>query len=321
MGALVIGTRVGLACVFAVAALSKASPSSFSAFVDSLRPVIPRARRRLAQAVAGSVVAAEACVAVLLLTPVPVAGLAAAVALLALLTGAVVWLVARRRAVTCRCFGPSEQRLGWRHVARNAGLLALAAAALAVELAAERGRVPAAGLATSAAIALSLLNLLLMLAVLRALRELADRGAPTRRTGLPLPAAGRRIGTFAAVDADGARWSANDLAHGARLVAFLDPNCEPCRREKPRLLEAASELGRDRVLAFVLAGEGADVLADELRARVRVAVVERRGPAEEAFGVEAYPTFIASRAGTIVAADHVVAGVLARVSVNGSPCA
>jgi hypothetical protein len=88
----------------------------------------------------------EAALLVLLAVPgAALVGFAAAVAVLAVFTGAVGREVAAGRAVSCRCFGAGAQRMGAPQIVRNLVLLGCAAAG-AVLAATGRGGASASAL-------------------------------------------------------------------------------------------------------------------------------------------------------------------------------
>ena len=130
MSYVVLGCRLLIAVVFAVAAGAKlSSRSGFAEFAASVRDLrlLPRP---LATPVAVAVVAAEGAV-VAAMAVAPAAGFVLAAALLTAVTAAAVAAMRHGRRVPCRCFGASGRPLGPRHVARNAVLLAAAAAGFA----------------------------------------------------------------------------------------------------------------------------------------------------------------------------------------------
>ncbi|MGP3966691.1 MauE/DoxX family redox-associated membrane protein [Streptomyces sp. 6N223] len=136
MDYLLLGCESLLIVTFLAAAAGKARPAGRRDFRRSLRDVgIPR---RLVPAVSVAVVAAEALAALLMLAaPTAPWGPALSVALLAVLTGGVARVLYDGRTVACACFGRAVRPLGAVHLVRNAALLLVAAAALAM--------VPAAG--------------------------------------------------------------------------------------------------------------------------------------------------------------------------------
>ncbi|MFH9009632.1 hypothetical protein ACH4E5_41220 [Streptomyces afghaniensis] len=110
---------------------------------------------------------------------------------------------------------------------------------------------------TSAVVLVGILcavDLLLTIGVIKKLREYGPAGpagAPGR--GMAPLRPGEELPAFTAVAVDGAPVSRSWLPGGA-LLAFLSPNCEPCRAKLPELVAyaAAEPGGRDRTLAVVV---------------------------------------------------------------------
>ncbi|MFB9236646.1 MauE/DoxX family redox-associated membrane protein [Plantactinospora siamensis] len=138
--------RLLLALVFLAAVVGKLrSRAAFAGFVGSVEAfgLLPRRRVR---PVAGLAVAVEAAVVPLLAVPAAApAGYAAAAALLAVLTGAILAALRRGRRPACHCFGTAGAPIGPRHVVRNVLLFLVAAAGLAASPMAGAG--PPAGAA------------------------------------------------------------------------------------------------------------------------------------------------------------------------------
>ena len=87
---------------------------------------------RVAPVLAVSIPLAELAVgAALLMRVQPAASLAAALALLALFTGFIAWVLASKRKAACFCFGEEDGEISGLTLARNVILLALAAGAFA----------------------------------------------------------------------------------------------------------------------------------------------------------------------------------------------
>ncbi|MGW4404820.1 MauE/DoxX family redox-associated membrane protein [Nonomuraea sp. NPDC004702] len=129
-----VACRLLLLTTFALALASKVtSRTAWREFVESVR-AMRVARGAAARPVAVAAAVAEALVVVLAAIPLPWAGTAAfvlAAGLLACLTVAVVLVVRRGAAVSCRCFGASTTPMGVQHVVRNLVLLAVALLGLA----------------------------------------------------------------------------------------------------------------------------------------------------------------------------------------------
>ncbi|MEW2357725.1 MauE/DoxX family redox-associated membrane protein [Spirillospora sp. NPDC029432] len=127
MDYLVLACRALIGLVLLFAAVSKLPGAGFGPFTGTLRraPLTARFARPLAAAVVG----AEALIPVLLAVPatVPFGFAAAAV----LLSGFAVFVATAPAGSSCRCFGRSDTPVGLRHLVRNAGLAAVAAAGAA----------------------------------------------------------------------------------------------------------------------------------------------------------------------------------------------
>ena len=131
MAYVLIASRCALALLFLYSAITKLrGPGGFRAFrlsVQQMRLLPPG----LVGPVAVTVVAAELLIPALLVSRFTViAGLSGALALLIALTVAVILVVRRGSAAPCRCFGASNVPLGRSHVARNIGLIIVAALGL-----------------------------------------------------------------------------------------------------------------------------------------------------------------------------------------------
>ncbi|WP_242882795.1 MauE/DoxX family redox-associated membrane protein [Actinomadura litoris] len=118
-----------IAVVFAFSAWSKLrGGKEIAAFSDSLRPHLGSTSSRTRMAAAVCIAVSEALAAVLTVIPVTaLAGLLLATALMLLFTASVTRVVLTGTKATCRCFGASEKRIGWPHVARNTTLTVIAA--------------------------------------------------------------------------------------------------------------------------------------------------------------------------------------------------
>ncbi|GGT02178.1 hypothetical protein GCM10010156_70150 [Planobispora rosea] len=154
--------------------------------------------------------------------------------------------------------------------------------------------------------ALALLNLLLTFGVVRRLREhtelLADR-VPASSPEPPSLPVGRRVSAFR-----GATTGGEPLTHdswpGDTLVAFVSPDCGPCRERVPSLVETARLWpgGRQATMVVVIAGPDASTEYAELLSPVaRVVVEPPGGPVAAAFGVAAFPLFgVVDRSGRVL---------------------
>ncbi|MGB2570721.1 MauE/DoxX family redox-associated membrane protein [Micromonospora citrea] len=176
--------RLLLALVFLAAVVGKLrTRSDFADFVATVgRFGVPA---RWTRPVAGTAVAAEAAVVVLLVTPgAAQAGPALAVVLLAVLTAALVATLRRGERPACRCFGAADTPIGRRHVLRNLALGAVALLGLAVGLGGDGGSPSAAGILLAAGVALPLAAVVVRLDDLVALFASAP-SRPTRPAGRP----------------------------------------------------------------------------------------------------------------------------------------
>ncbi|WP_432120003.1 TlpA family protein disulfide reductase [Streptomyces sp. bgisy032] len=141
-------------------------------------------------------------------------------------------------------------------------------------------------------------DLLLTMGVIRRLREYGPDGparAPSR--GMTPLRPGEELPAFTAVAVDGARVGRSSLPDGA-LIAFLSPNCEPCRAKLPELVAhaAADPGGRERTIAVVV-GEPKECegFVRELSPVARVVVEPKGGPVCAALRVDAFPTTLRIR--------------------------
>lgn len=155
MSILALTLRFALAIVLAAAALAKTR--SFDAFTRTVGALIPA--RRGVSAVAGSVVAIEATIAVLLATGVlPSAVALVTLALFVCFAAVSLWALRRGLHVSCNCFGRSDRELG-KESLQTSLLLAVAALVYLALLQAEEpslslGKLPLAiGLAVGAVLA------------------------------------------------------------------------------------------------------------------------------------------------------------------------
>ena len=157
-----IAARCLLAVVFAYSAVAKlrdrGSFREFRAWLADLPlPVMRRHARLAAAAATGAEVLIAACLALPWAT---LAGFALAGATLAIFIAGTCLAIARGTQAACQCFGTHGARLGPRHVARDAVLLAVAIAGAVASNA--RGARPA-GVALSVAAAAFLAILIVFL--------------------------------------------------------------------------------------------------------------------------------------------------------------
>jgi hypothetical protein len=162
------------------------------------------------------------------------------------------------------------------------------------------------------------LNLLLTLALVRRLRGIESGAGSAATPALPEP--GLAVGDFAETTAGGEPLTQASLGEDA-LVAFLSPECGPCRTAASWLLA-----NRDRLppaaFALLAADSGdprAQAFAAKLATAAAVAFVEVSGPASEAFGgIQEFPTLIRVEHGIITAAEHEADGRLLATPAGSS---
>jgi hypothetical protein len=157
-----IFSRCLLAMVFACSAGAKLrSGGAFRTFRDWLGDLPVPGADRQAGALAAAMAAAEVLIVVLVVLPWAVlAGFALAAATLGVFMAGTCLAIARGTTAACNCFGTRGARLGRRHVARDAGLLAVAMAGAGASYA--HGARPA-GVAVSVAAAAFLAVLIVFL--------------------------------------------------------------------------------------------------------------------------------------------------------------
>lgn len=143
---------------------------------------------------------------------------------------------------------------------------------------------------------LCVLNLLLTIGVIRRLREITTAAPPPDLT----LGVGATIGDFRTTTTNGERIT--EESWGTRfVVAFLSPDCTPCRERLPDFLAHASTSPLPS-LAVVLgeAREAAEMVA--ALERVCPVVVERYdGPISSAFRVRGTPAFVVVEGKKVVA--------------------
>lgn len=165
-----------------------------------------------------------------------------------------------------------------------------------------------------------LLNLTLTVGVIRRLREYAGLlgridalGRAHGGTG-PGPEVGKPVGDFSAITVDGDELNRAMLAEST-LVGFFSPGCQPCAELRPAFIEYAVGLSRNRVIAVINAGSGAEAAADvQALASVAQVVVERPGaePLSTAFAATSYPMLCTvDGSGRITGSGRTLTGLLA----------
>ncbi|MHB9863460.1 MauE/DoxX family redox-associated membrane protein [Streptomyces sp. YIM S03343] len=183
MSSFEIAARSLIGTVFLISSLSKArSREAYRDFADSLARIraVPAAAEGLA---ARAVVAAEFAVWVLLAVPTARAwrlGQFLALWLLAAFTVAIARTMRRRSPVACGCFGASAAPVGFRHIARNALLAAVALSCLLAPVSGSAS-VGEAAVAALAGLAMGLVTTVLdeIFALFRPLTDIdASRSSP-----------------------------------------------------------------------------------------------------------------------------------------------
>lgn len=165
----------------------------------------------------------------------------------------------------------------------------------------------------------AVVNLLLTIGIVRRLREHTAELAELRTRGTGgggevALTAGARVGAFAATGVHG-RTVTLDTLGDRPLVAFLSPQCGPCKERLPGFLELAGGRpgGRDSVLAVAVGtGEQTAELVEQLRPVATVVVESDRGPVQQAFAVTGFPAFLLVEQGVVVASDYELAPVADR---------
>lgn len=238
MDGLVVAAKLALAATFAAAAVAKLV--SWRSFVDSMTELGVRGPARTPAGV--GVPAVELAVAVLLLpgATAAAAALTAAVLLVAF-SALIVANLARNRRPRCNCFGQLSRRpIGWRSLARNLSLTAVASFVVAREggpgvLAATTSWVDQTSAAVVAA-ALSTLAVLLFGVALVVANGLALRRSDASMEPLP---PGSPLPEFTLLDLAGTVWRSRDILDGesSTLLVFVHPGCEPCLALLPEVAD------------------------------------------------------------------------------------
>ncbi|PZF80775.1 MauE/DoxX family redox-associated membrane protein [Jiangella anatolica] len=296
--------RWALVLVFAAAVIGKLVwPDGLSGLAATLRAGL-HVPARLAGPAAVALLTAEAAVAGLVAVPATAtAGLLAAGALSAGLTAGTIVLARRADALPCRCFGAGSAPVGWTTVLRNAGLTALAGAALALAGRTDVGGTGAGDAAVGGTgAATSLLAAVTAAALLLAARRVAlhppQQHPPVdgRRAGHPeehpveLPPNGPELGA----PAPAVPGVPPPRAGGLRLVAFASATCRACRDGLPRLAAYARLLGgADRVVVAIVGDPAAGTDIETAVAGVaHVLVGDRAAGLADVYGIAVFPTYV-----------------------------
>ncbi len=268
MGNVYLIARMGLAAVFAVAAVGKLSSlertrESLAGFGVSQALVVPTSI---------ALILGEVAVAVLLIPPATaVAAAVGAAALMLVFSVAIVRAMGRGERPDCNCFGQVHARpVGWGTVGRNVAIGAVAVVLAAGGPGASIGRA-LSGVDPLAAVAIGVLVVVLigltwfslelfrqngrLLARLEALEGAVHKPQlEVQRSPLPV---GAPAPPFVLPDLDGIRRSlAELLAPGTPLaLAFLDPDCGVCWSLLPRLARLRVEQAGRLELAVISRGD------------------------------------------------------------------
>lgn len=308
VGSLVLGARVLLAAVFAVAGVAKLLDREGSRRSLAEFGVPPR----LQATIAWLLPATEIAIAIALLPAGSSrwAAIAAAVLLVAFIAG-IARAMARGRAPDCHCFGQLHSApAGRTTLIRNSALVAVAAIVVAeapgpsigswleARTAAELVAVGAVG----AAIGLALFAGRLWLERHELVTEL--RAAQEKLRGLP---AGLPVGTmapsFSLEDVHGKTHTLESLrARGNPVVlVFVHPDCVPCARMLPELARWQAALGQSLTVAPISTAEPEPTRAMAAEHGLELMLVGEDADVMWAFEARGTPTAV------VVAADGTIA--------------
>ena len=310
MAAVTLAVRLGLAAVFAVAGAAKLHDRLGTRIMleDFGLP------GRLARIGALLLPVAELTVAgLLLLDSTAGAGAVGAIVLLGAFTAGVGYSLARGRRPDCNCFGQlHSEPVGASTLVRNAtlGIAAVVVLAVGTDDAASSALDDLEGLDTATALALAALvlaGLTLALVAWVALNMLRQQGRVLLRmdaleanagTRAPAPVPpGLPIGApapaFEMESTAGGRTTLRHLLAGGEplVLAFVDPDCRPCRSLLPALAER--EAGETRLVVVISrAGPGAArAMASEYA--LPVALIDPDGSVADAYDSPGTPTAVA----------------------------
>jgi hypothetical protein len=157
-------------------------------------------------------------------------------------------------------------------------------------------------------------NLVLTYGVIRRLREHTTTLSRLTTPGRPGPAIlapGSEVPEFTAVTTEGVRLT-RDWLSAESVVAFLSPDCRPCKEQLPLFVSYAAGFpgGRDRLLAVVVGSEeNAAEAVGQLGASAHVVVTGDSGTdITRAFSVSGFPAFITvGEDGTVRTSGYTVA--------------
>ncbi|WP_444960761.1 TlpA family protein disulfide reductase [Nocardiopsis sp. M1B1] len=154
--------------------------------------------------------------------------------------------------------------------------------------------------------ALGLVNLLLSIGVIRRLRqhtELLENRPRSADDDVPASAVpvGTSVGAFRATSTRGAE-VVFDASAERLLVAFVSPDCSPCRKRLPLLLDHLAQNPDVRALAVVIEEGGAEAdMVAQLEPTVSVVVQPWEGELPRLFDIQGTPSFITVENGVVTA--------------------
>lgn len=307
MDTVVLGVRVGLAAIFAVAAVGKLLdlPGSRRALEGFHVPPA------LVRPFSVMLPLAEASTAVaLLVQPAARWGAVAALWLLAAFVLGIATAMARGEAPDCHCFGQiSSSPAGWKTLARNALLAVPAALVVAHGPGTGIGRwIDTHSAAELVAVLTGAATLLLSAAVLRLWlqnRDLrselsrAQAGLSAFPAGLPV---GARAPRFSLPDLEGNVVSLEGLLALGKPVAlmFVSPNCAPCQWMMPDLARWQTTLADRLTIALLATGGKADIRQLAEAHGLRNVLLQKEYEVYEAYLARATPS------GVVVAPDGTI---------------
>jgi len=320
-----LSARLLLGAVFGVAGVAKLADRAGSR--QAVREFgVPAA---LAGPAGDALPVAELVVAALLVPTVTAwAGAIGALGLLGAFVAGIAYNIARGRAPECHCFGQlHSEPAGPRTLARNGALAGVAGFVIVfgradpgTDVLALLGRLATDApvlLLSGAVVALVVAaNAVVLFQVLRQQGRLVRRvrlleaqvlsGTSIQLAeGLPV---GTPAPTFELPDLHGRPVALADLLDTGRplLLAFLDPECGPCRALVPRLWDWHAKLGeRHRVVLVSRGSAEANVALLAGRAFDDV-VLQRQREVDELYHVESTPGAVVVRADGTIASAHAV---------------
>ncbi len=305
MGNVYLIARVGLAAVFALAAVGKLS--SIERTRESLVSFgVPRA---LLAPASIALILGEIAIAVLLIPPATaVAAAIAAAALMLVFSVAIVRAMGRGERPDCNCFGQVHSRpVGWGAVGRNVVIGAVAVAVAAAGPGTSIGQA-LSGVDPLAAVAVGVLVVVLIGLtwfslelfrqngrLLQRIEALEEAGGKSRLQVQRSPlAVGSTAPPFALSDLDGIRHSLEELlAPGTPLaLTFLDPDCGVCWSLLPRLARLRVEQAGRLKLAVISRGDPAFTRARVTGHELGPVLMQANREVAEAYRVKGAPSLV-----------------------------